>query len=199
MKTRIATMVMVGVVALVLGGCNAEQTAPVHAEQTAPAKTIRTALSPKKTFQFEAPDMPGLLTADNFSAYASGHWISLSKNNSLPGPSAADINCYHEQSSCTEDRADITEWADDFNLRATHEEYQVEQWTEREILASYIDSGTCRMRNTLKIDVVEKRVYLIQRESEPQAGQDSPLSKITGPCNLNEIDLELRSFAMWKK
>ena len=76
------------------------------------------------------------------------------------------IFCQCSQNVCNEENASINVMEGMFSLTPEQLEYTVERWTPREIVAASV-SGICRIRNVLKFDLVEKRVYYSQTLSEP--------------------------------
>src|SRR5713101_3086194 len=112
------------------------------------------------------PDQPVHLHTTGSYAQVQGHWVSITddKKFTLPGPSISDILCY--QKVCHEKQANIILMGDTFTMNTDYIDYGVERWTNKEIVASTID-GICRVRNVIKFDLVQKRVYWMQTLSEP--------------------------------
>ena len=55
---------------------------------------------------------------------------------------------------------------DVFSMSASQDEYVVERWDSKEIVASSV-VGLCKVRNVIKFDLVQKRVLFMQTLSEP--------------------------------
>jgi len=111
------------------------------------------------------------------------------------GPSTSLIFCERSTNKCTDDNANIYSFGDTFSLDSSQEEYTVERWDKREIVASNV-SGICRVRNVIKFDRIQKRVYLMQTLSEPL----DDLPKIDQDvCKLVGLHLELKDSTTWKR
>src|SRR5690349_17938322 len=116
-------------------------------------------------FDTIVPDQPVILHVNSNGVGVTGHWVALDQKSELSGPSVSEINCDHRK--CVESQANMTVMKDGtFGLSADTVEYTIERWTEREIVASNV-GGLCRVRNVLKFDFVEKRVFSLQTLSEP--------------------------------
>jgi len=75
-------------------------------------------------------------------------------------------SCNRSEALCDEDEANIAVMGNTFTLSADRLEYRVERWTDKEIVAANV-GGICRVRNVLKFDLVQKKVYSMQALSEP--------------------------------
>lgn len=95
-------------------------------------------------------------------AYVSGHWVS----SDLAGQSTSQISCVRTNMTCADAHAEIISIGKAFTLSGGEDEYRVERWNSREIVASAV-GGICRVRNTIKFDRTQKRVYSMQTLSEP--------------------------------
>jgi hypothetical protein len=96
---------------------------------------------------------------------------------------------------CTDNSATIYADGAIFSLDSNEEEYTVERWDKKAIVASDV-AGICRVRNVIKFDLEQKRIYFMQALSEPT--EDLPkLSQDT--CKFANMHLELKDSAMWKR
>lgn len=138
------------------------------------------------------PDRPvNFSQVSDSSAWVKGHWVGPN----MIGPSTSLIFCERSTNKCTDDNANIYSFGDTFTLDSSQEEYTVERWDKREIVASNV-SGICRVRNVIKFDRVQKRVYLMQTLSEPL----DDLPKIDQDvCKLVGLHLELKDSTTWKR
>jgi len=129
-------------------------------------------------------------------AWVRGHWVSADptdKNDDLTGPSSSEISC--SSKTCTDTSANIVVMGNTFALSGGYDEYTVERWNSKEIVASNV-GGACRARNVIKFDRVQKRVYWMQALSEPV--DDLPKA-LKGTCKLVGMNLELKAATMWRK
>lgn len=110
-------------------------------------------------------------------------------------PSISQISCDHSSKVCYEKQANVVVINDMFTLTADFVEYTVERWNKREIVASTVQ-GICRVRNVIKFDRVNSKVYWMQTVSEPL--NDLPKKK-QDTCNDAHMYLELKASTMWKK
>lgn len=150
-------------------------------------------------FNTVIPDQPvDFGQVNDSNAWVRGHWIAAdpaSKKDELAGPSTSEISCNHSSKTCTDTNANIVVTGSTFELSGGHDEYTVERWDSREIVASNV-GGICRVRNVLKFDRVQKRVYWMQVLSEPI--DDLPKgTKET--CKLVGMNLELKNSTLWVK
>lgn len=128
-------------------------------------------------------------------AYVSGHWMPVDpkdKHSEMVGPSISTIYCDHK--TCHETAANIAVMGNSFGMNADGIDYAVERWTASEIVASN-KGGICRMRNVLKFDRINKRVYWMQTLSEPVNDLPKTSQDI---CNLAGMFLELRGDTLWR-
>ena len=131
-------------------------------------------------------------------AWLEGHWIAVDpndKNSALTGPSASEISCDRQRKTCTDNNANIVVDGNAFSLSAAADEYTIERWNGKEIVASNI-KGICRVRTVIKFDRAQKRVYLMQTLSEPIEELPENSKKL---CKLAGLNLELKASTMWKK
>jgi len=125
------------------------------------------------------------------SAWLKGHWVG----SDMTGPSTSSIFCEHSTRKCTDNNANIYVFGDTFTLDSSQDDYTVERWDKREIVASNV-GGICRVRNVIKVDRVQKRVYWMQTLSEPI----DDLPKINqDACKLVGMHLELKDSTTWKR
>ena len=82
-----------------------------------------------------------------------------------------------------------------FALSAGCDEYTIERWNSKEIVASNV-GGACKVRNVIKFDRVHKRVYWMQALSEPI--DDLPKG-LKDSCKLVGMNLELKNSTLWRK
>lgn len=142
------------------------------------------------------PDQPVDLSQVNSTfAWVRGHSIALDKKSELPGPSTSEISCDRKSRKCYDTTANIMVTGNDFAMSGGHDEYEVERWDDKEIVASNV-GGICRVRNVIKFDLVQKRVYALQTLSEPV--DDLPKG-IRDSCKLVGLNLELKDSTMWRK
>jgi hypothetical protein len=131
-------------------------------------------------------------------AWVEGHWAPVDptdRKSKMLGPSISQISCDHSSKVCYEKQANVVVINDMFTLTADFVEYTVERWSKREIVASTVQ-GSCRVRNVIKFDRVNGKVYWMQTVSEPL--NDLP-EKEQGVCNDAHMYLELKASTMWKK
>jgi hypothetical protein len=149
----------------------------------------------QKGFETTIPDAPVSIYSETGFVSVQGHWVALDKHSALTGPSVSKITC--DRRRCVENLASMIVDADgSFQLSADTNEYKVERWTPKEIVASTV-SGDCRVREVLKFDLVEKRVYYMRTFSEPLDANLPKLSKEA--CKDAAMNLELKADTMWKK
>lgn len=130
------------------------------------------------------------------SAWVRGHWIAVDptdKKDELTGPSTSEISC--NTKACTDTNANIVVMGQTFALSGGYDEYTVERWNSKEIVASNI-GGACHVRNVLKFDRVKKKVYWMQTLSEPI--DDLPKG-LKDSCKLVGMNLELKNSTLWRK
>ena len=150
-------------------------------------------------FVTTVPDEPvNFSRVSDASAWAEGHWVPVDpsdRKSAMLGPSISQIFCDHSAKVCTEKQANIVVDGDAFALNADYVEYTVERWNTREIVASHLE-GSCRVRNVIKFDRVNSRVYWIQTLSEPFNNLPKREQDI---CRDAHMNLELKASTMWKK
>ena len=132
------------------------------------------------------------------SAWIEGHWAPVDpsdRKSAMLGPSISQISCDHSAKACYEKQANIIVVGDMFSLNADYVEYTIERWNAREIVASHIE-GSCRVRNVIKFDRVNGKVYWMQTLSEPL--NDLP-KREQNICKEAHMYLELKASTMWKK
>ena len=105
-------------------------------------------------------------------------------------------SCNRSEALCDEDEANIAVMGNTFTLSADRLEYRVERWTDKEIVAANV-GGICRVRNVLKFDLVQKKVYSMQALSEPIDEKLPKMSK--DACKLVGMNLELKTNTLWVK
>jgi len=130
-------------------------------------------------------------------AWVRGHWAAVNptdKKGALTGPSTSEISCGGK--TCTDTNANVVVMGNTFALNAGYDEYTVERWNSKEIVASNV-SGICRVRNVIKFDRVQKRVFWMQTLSEPLDTKMPQMSK--DMCNAVGMNLELKDSTLWKK
>ncbi len=125
------------------------------------------------------------------SAWVKGHWVGAD----MVGPTVSEIRCDHSTKTCTDKSATIYSFGATFTLDSSQDEYTVERWDKREIVASKID-GSCRVRNVIKFDRIKERVYWMQTLSEPI---DDLSKSEQEACKLAHMHLELKGSTTWKK
>jgi hypothetical protein len=125
------------------------------------------------------------------SAWVKGHWVDTD----MTGPSTSLIFCEHSTKKCTDNSANIYVFGNTFTLDSSQDDYAVERWNKQEIVASNVD-GICRVRNVIKFDRVQKRVYWMQTLSEPI--DDLPKTE-QDMCKFANMHLELKDSTSWKK
>jgi hypothetical protein len=109
---------------------------------------------------------------------ASGVWVDAERKNPPAGPSVSDITCTRSEGTCEEAQAMIVGFGDGtFTLTADHAEYQIDRWSEEEIVAKGQATGICKVLNVLRIDLKLKKVYAFQTLSEPVSEHLPKLSK----------------------
>src|SRR5262249_44743621 len=132
------------------------------------------------------------------AAWVEGHWVPVDpgdRKSRLPGPCISQISCDDAGRVCYEKQANILVFGDMFSLNADYVQYTVERWNEKEIVASTTE-GICRVRNVIKFDRVNRKVYWMMTLSEPL--NDLPKwSK--DACDDAKMYLELKASTMWKK
>ncbi len=138
------------------------------------------------------PDRPvSFFQVNDSSAWVKGHWVG----SDMTGPSTSLIFCEHSTKKCTDSTANIYVSGDTFALDSSQDDYTVERWDKREIVASNV-GGICRVRDVIKFDRVQKRVYWMQTLSEPI----DDLPKINQDmCKLVGMHLELKDSTEWRK
>src|SRR3984885_7927221 len=138
------------------------------------------------------PDRPvNFFQVTDSSAWVKGHWVG----SDMTGPSTSLIFCERSTNKCTDTNANIYVFGDTFTLDSSQDEYTIERWDKREIVASNVD-GICRVHNVIKLDRVQKRVYWMQTLSEPI----DDLPKIDQDmCKFANMHLELKDSTTWKK
>jgi hypothetical protein len=144
------------------------------------------------------PDEPVDFSQVNDSgAWVRGHWVAADptdKKSELTGPSTSEISCDREGKTCADTTASITVMGNTFALSGGRDEYTIERWNSKEIVASNV-GGACRVRNVIKFDRVQKRVYSIQTLSEPIDNLPKGLRDL---CKLSSMNLELKNSTMWR-
>ena len=131
---------------------------------------------------------PVNIQVDAGSVYAKGSWIALDEHSTLPGPSVSEILCEKSSKVCHELQSNIVIMDDMFTLNADSVDYPITRWNEKELVAQTI-SGICRVLHTLKFDLENKTVYLLDSLSEPT--EDLPKTS-RDACNAVGLRLELR-------
>jgi hypothetical protein len=144
------------------------------------------------------PDQPVNLSQVTAShAWVQGHWVPVNpndKNSAMTGPGVSVLTCDRAAKTCTDQNANMVVFKDgSFVLNSALDEYQVERWNSKEIVAANV-GGICRVRNVIKFDLVQKRVFYMQTLSEPVTGLPQ-LS--TDLCNLSGMNLELKDSALF--
>ena len=113
----------------------------------------------------------------------------------MTGPGVSEISCDRAAKTCTDTNANMVVFKDGtFTLSSGYDEYQVERWTNKEIVASQV-TGICRVRNVIKFDLVTKRVYWSQTLSEPITGMPKLSTEL---CNAVGMNLELKDSALFR-
>lgn len=126
-------------------------------------------------------------------AYVSGNWIALDERSKLPGVSMSQITCDRKEMVCQELQGNLVVQGNMFSLVPDDVQYQITRWTPDEIVASNI-GGICKVMNTLKFDLKNKKVYSLQSLSEPVEN----LPKMSrDACNAVGQRLELRAATMY--
>jgi hypothetical protein len=82
-----------------------------------------------------------------------------------------------------------------FSLDSDQEDYTVERWDKKAIVASNV-TGICRVRNVIKFDLEQKRIFYMSTLSKPT--EDLPKFS-QDACKFVNMRLELKDSAMWKK
>jgi hypothetical protein len=145
------------------------------------------------------PDKPVEFSQVNDSyAWVRGHWAAVDptdKKGEMTGPSTSEISCSHSGKTCTDTNANIVVMGNTFALSGGYDEYTIERWNSKEIVASNV-GGDCRVRNVIKFDRVQKRVYWMQTLSEPIG--DLPKG-LRDTCKLVGMNLELKDSTLWLK
>jgi hypothetical protein len=145
------------------------------------------------------PDEPVDFSQVNDSyAWVRGHWASVdptNKKDELAGPSSSEISCAKSSKICNDTNANIAVMGNAFELTGGYDEYAVERWNSKEIVASNV-GGTCQVRNVIKFDRVQKRVYWMQTLSEPIDNLPKGLKDF---CKLVGMNLELKNSTLWRK
>jgi hypothetical protein len=143
-------------------------------------------------FNTVIPDRPVNLSQVNDShAWVRGHWVGPE----LTGPSTSEIHCDHASKTCTDTSANIAVSENAFSMSGSQDNYTIERWNSREIVASNL-AGDCRVRNVIKFDLVQKRVLFMQTLSEPI--DDLPKA-LQDACKFAGMHLELKDSTMWRK
>ena len=126
-------------------------------------------------------------------AYVRGNWVPLDERSKLPGVSMSQITCDRKEMACHELQGNLIVQGNMFNLAPDELDYRITRWTPDEIVASNI-GGICKVLNTLKFDLKNKKVYSLQSLSEPVEN----LPKMSREaCNLVGLRLELRAETMY--
>jgi hypothetical protein len=143
-------------------------------------------------FTTVTPDQPvSFFQVNDSSAWVRGHWVGPD----MVGPSVSEISCDRSSMTCTDTQATIYVDGAMFSLDSNQDEYTVERWDKKAIVASNV-GGICRVRNVIKFDREEKRVYYMQTLSEPT--EDLPkLSQDV--CKFASMHLELKDRTMWRR
>jgi hypothetical protein len=136
-----------------------------------------------------------LQVADDY-VYAHGHWIASDEQSKLTGPSVSTITCDHREGTCTENQGNITVIGGIFTLSADSVEYKVERWNKKELVAANV-GGACHIRNVLKFDFVQRRVFTMSTLSEPIDDKEPKLFR--DMCRASAMNLELRAGVSWLK
>jgi hypothetical protein len=149
-------------------------------------------------FEPVVPDEPvDFLQVNDSGAYVRGYWVAVEpsdERSKMTGPSTSEIICDRENKSCTDTTANIMVMGYTFALSGGQDEYTIERWNSKEILASNI-GGTCRVRNVIKFDRFQKRVYFMQTLTEPV--DDLPKG-VRDLCKLTGMNLELKHSTLWR-
>jgi hypothetical protein len=149
-------------------------------------------------FESTFPDRPVDFSQVNDSgAWVRGHWVAADptdKQSQLTGPSTSEISCDRARKTCTDTTANIVVMGSTFALSGGQDEYNIERWNAKEIVASNV-GGACRLHNVIKFDRVQRRVYSMQTLSEPIDDLPKGLRDI---CKLSGMTLELKNSTMWR-
>lgn len=160
---------------------------------------LSTRLFAQGGFEVASPTEPlgggDLQIADDY-VYAHGHWIALDDQSKLTGPSVSTINCDHREGTCTENQGNMTVIGGMFTLSADSVDYKVERWNKKELVAANV-GGACHIRNVLKFDFVEKRVFAMSALSEPIDDKEPKL--LREMCKASVMNLELKAGISWLK
>ncbi len=118
-----------------------------------------------------------------------GHWEDTPDLiHGLAGPSVSTISCDRSKAVCEEEHAFIKAMGNTFTVLATHLEYKVERWTDKEIVAEYVFK-VCGVHEVLKFDLVQKKVFSRTTHSN---------EKLSNLCGV-DLNLELKASTSWKK
>src|SRR5260221_7290557 len=104
-----------------------------------------------------------VLQVSDQQVYAEGHWIVLGDDaGHLSGPAVSEISCMKSTKVCTEHKANFEAFPGGlFSLSADQNTYDVERWTDHEVVASMI-RGVCRIRRTLKFDLTDHTLLAME-------------------------------------
>jgi hypothetical protein len=127
------------------------------------------------------------------SAYVRGNWLALDEHSKLPGVSMSEISCDHKAMICHEVQGNLVVDGNMFSLVPDVVDYQITRWTAAEIVATNV-GGICKVLNSLKFDLKNKKVYALQSLSEPV--EDLPKMS-RDACNAVGQRLELRAATMY--
>jgi len=162
------------------------------------AFTVLQAAVGQNGFSPAFPDQPvDFSQVSDSGAWVRGHWVAsdpADKQSQLTGPSTSEISCDRERTTCTDTTANIVVMGNTFSLYGGQDEYNVERWNAKEIVASNV-GGACRLRNVIKFDRAQKRVYSMQTLSEPI---DDLTKKLRDTCKLSGMTLEPKNSTMWR-
>lgn len=123
-------------------------------------------------------------------AYVAGNWVALDERSKLPGVSVSEISCDRAQKVCHELQANLVfVGGDEFSLMPDAVNYNVVRWNSKEIVAQSI-GGICKALNSLRFDLLTKRVYYLQSLSEPVESLPELSKKM---CNAIGLRLELHA------
>jgi hypothetical protein len=143
-------------------------------------------------FTATIPDRPvNFSQVNDSSAWVKGHWVG----SNMVGPTVSEISCNHSTKTCTDTSSTIYSFGETFTLDSNQDEYKVERWDKKEIVASNVD-GSCRVRNVIKFDRLTERIYWMQTLSEPI--DDLPKSEQEA-CKFAHMHLELKGNTTWKR
>jgi hypothetical protein len=127
-------------------------------------------------------------------AFVEGNWVALDERSKLPGVSVSEISCDHAQKVCHELQANLVfVGGDEFSLIPDALDYSVVRWNSKEIVAQNI-GGICKVLNSLRFDLLTKKVYYLQSLSEPVESLPELSKKM---CNAVGMRLELHAKAVY--